>query len=718
MYHKKKLLGKQRTEPAGPPPGDAVWTADSPIRWLKGVGPARMRLFEEAFGVRTLGDLLYLFPSRYEDRTQVKSIRDLTGTGKECVSGVVQSRGVTRTRGGRTLLRTVLSDGSGATLFGVWFNQPYLLSSFEPNSRLVFTGRAERVGRSFQMVHPEFEPQPDRAVDLVHSGRIVPVYPLTEDLYQKSVRQIFYRLTVSRMPVLEDPLPEELRARRDLPGLEYALRQIHFPESEPARQAAYRRLVFDEFFQMQVLIAGRRAESRSERRGLAHRGGQKVVEGLIGALPFELTADQRRCIEEILADLASDRPMHRLVQGDVGSGKTAVAAAALASTAANGFQGALMAPTEILAQQQFYGLSQMLEPLGYRCDYLCAGRPASEQQRALEDLAAGRTSVIVGTHALLSGSVRFRNLGLVVIDEQHKFGVEQRGVLRSKGVERSPHLLLLSATPIPRTLAMTLYGEMDLSVIASRPSGRKSVRTVCVSAQHRHRILECLRAVLAEGRQAYVVCPAISSESAAAGLRDARAVAVELKSLLPDRRIGLLHGRLSAAEKRSVMADFKQHRIDVLVSTVVVEVGIDVPNAALMIIENADRFGLAQLHQLRGRIGRGEHESLCVAVADDLAGESAARLEVFERHDSGFDIAEKDLGLRGAGDVVRTAQHGVVRLRIGDLSADAELLAHARIEADALLQKDPKLRRIEHHALRRQLEKRFGWGRAATERTA
>lgn len=718
MYHNKNRLGKQRTDASGTASAGAVWAMDSPIRWLKGVGPARMRLFEEAFGVRTLGDLLYLFPSRYEDRRDVKPIRLLTCAGKECASGIVQSRGVTRTRGGRTLLRTVLSDGSGSTLFGVWFNQPYLASSFAPKSRVVFIGRAERVGRSFQMVHPEFEPVPETGGEPVHSGRIVPVYPLTEDLYQKSVRQIFHRLTGSGMPVLEDPLPESLRARLCLPDLTEALRQIHFPESDPARQAAYRRLAFDEFFQMQTLIACRRADSRIERKGLAHSGGRQAVDALIGALPFKLTEDQARCIEEILGDLALDRPMQRLVQGDVGSGKTAVAAAALASAAANGFQGALMAPTEVLAQQQYYSLSQMLEPLGYHCDYLSSGRSAAEQKKALEDLAAGRTAVMVGTHALLTEAVRFARLGLVVIDEQHKFGVDQRGALRSKGVGRTPHLLLLTATPIPRTLAMTLYGEMDLSVIASRPSGRKAVRTVSVNAQRRKEVLECLRSTLAQGRQAYVVCPAISSESSAAGLRDARAVAAELAAFLPERRVGLLHGRLSPAEKRSVMADFKKHQIDVLVSTIVVEVGIDVPNAALMIIENADRFGLAQLHQLRGRIGRGEHESTCIAVADDLGGESADRLTVFENHESGFDIAEKDLALRGAGDIVRTAQHGIVRLRIGDLAADAVLLGQARQEAEALLKSDPNLRRPEHGTLRRQLELRFGWGRSGAERVA
>ncbi|MCG3176167.1 MAG: ATP-dependent DNA helicase RecG [Candidatus Omnitrophica bacterium] len=716
MYHTQKRLGKQRTA-AAPAAGEAAIPGmDSPVRYLKGVGPARMRLLEEAFGVRTLEDLLYHFPARYEDRRLLKPVAALTGQGLECVAGTVRSRGVTRTRGGRTLLRAVIADGAGGTLFGLWFNQPYLASTLLPQSRVVLTGRAERVGRACQMVHPEYELIGDEATEQVHSGRIVPVYPLTEELHQKSLRQILYRLT-RRIPDMDDPMPENLRARHGFPRLQEALCDIHFPADESRRLSAYRRLVYDEFLQMQALIACRRQRARSVRGVPEHRGGRPMLRPFFDALPFRPTGEQERCVDEILADMSSRSPMQRLVQGDVGSGKTVVAAAALAYTALNGNQGVLMAPTEVLAQQQAYTLSQLLEPLGIACGYLCGGQAPAERRRTLDDVVSGRVRVLVGTHALLSEDLRFERLGLVVIDEQHKFGVDQRARLKAKGGRRPPHLLLMTATPIPRTLAMTLYGEMDLSIIAAPPSGRSAVRTLCVHSGQRGHVEEWLRRVLEEGRQAYVVCPAISQENAASGLRDARAVAAELTERLPGRRVRLLHGRMSPVEKRSAMKDFKEHRADVLVSTAVVEVGIDVPNAALMIIENADRFGLAQLHQLRGRVGRGPYESCCIAIAMDLAGEGRERLRVFEANASGFDIAEKDLGLRGGGDPSLTAQHGLPNLRIGDLVADAELMRSARIDAEEIVAKDPELRDPWNAGLRGQLVRRYGLDGPGKERS-
>ncbi|MGH7198215.1 MAG: ATP-dependent DNA helicase RecG [Candidatus Omnitrophota bacterium] len=681
---------------------DQKITLKTPVRYLKGVGPERHKVLAR-LGLHTMGDLFTFFPRRYENRSPIKSIPELTVGEKECVRGVVASRGLIRTRHGQTIFRLVLSDG-GANLFASWFNQPYLSKVFLPKSAVILYGRVEREGRHFQMVHPEYEIAAAGG-QTVHSGRIVPIYPLTEDLSQKGIRQLLFRLTQDLMHLVSDPLSGPRKRAADLLDSFSAFRNIHFPDSLESLEKATRRLVFDEFLMMQLVVQIKKQKLQKENSALSHRGGEEEVERMTGALGFELTNGQSEAVQDVLRDMKSGRPMHRLVQGDVGSGKTIVAAAGLVFTAANGFQGALMAPTEVLAQQHYFTLVQLLEPLGISCGYLAQGLTAQEKARILRETVSGALQVIVGTHALIQQNVSFKKLGLVVIDEQHKFGVAQRAALKEKRAG-SAHLLLMTATPIPRTLALTLYGDLDISTIKELPKGRQPVKTLWVGNDRRGEICAFLDAQIEKGRQGIVICPLISEGKtlSAKGVLSAHA---ELSKLFSHRRVGLLHGKMRSAEKKRVMQDFKEGRSELLVSTVVIEVGVDVPNATVIVVENAEKFGLAQLHQLRGRVGRGSEESFCILFSDAAGDETAERLGAFERTQSGFEIAEKDLDLRGAGDVVGEKQHGLPDLRIGDLVRDAAILELARNEARRIAGSDPDLALPENRPLKRALEARF-----------
>jgi ATP-dependent DNA helicase RecG len=689
---------------------DQKTSLKTPVRYLKGVGPERQKVLER-LGLRTIGDLFTFFPRRHEDRSPIRTVSELSAGEKACVRGTVTSRGLIRTRHGKSIFRLVVSDGR-STLIASWFNQPYLLKVFPPKSSVTLYGMVEKEGRHLQMIHPEYELAAAGA-QTVHSGRIVPVYPLTEDLSQKAMRQLLFGLTQDQMHLLNDPLSD---ARRNTAGLLdsfSAFRNIHFPESADSLKKAYERLVFDEFLVIQLAVQMKKRRLQAENRALSHASGDGEVRRMLGALGFELTPGQSAAVEDVLRDMKRARPMHRLVQGDVGSGKTVVAAAGLAFTAANGFQGALMAPTEVLAQQHAVTLTQLLEPLGMSCAYLAQGIAEDERARILAGLASGALQVVVGTHALIQENVRFRKLGLVVIDEQHKFGVAQRAALREKCASSS-HLLLMTATPIPRTLAMTLYGDLDISSITELPRGRQPVRTLWVGNDRRREICAFLEAQIEKGRQGYVICPLISAkkELSPKGVLEAHR---ELSEFFSRRRVGLLHGKMKGAEKKRIMQDFRQGRIELLVSTVVIEVGVDVPNATVVVIENAEKFGLAQLHQLRGRVGRGAEESFCFLISDAAGDETAERLSAFERTQSGFEIAEKDLGLRGAGDLVGGRQHGLPELRIGDLARDAAILLRARQAAARVLERDPELEHGENAALKHALEARF---RASDEKPA
>jgi ATP-dependent DNA helicase RecG len=653
-------------------------------------------------GLSVVRDLFYYFPRRYEDRTVVKPVSEMNGSEKECVWGVVQSRGLVRAKSG-TFFRAVVSDGR-QSVFATFFNQPYLTRVFIPKTKVVLIGQVEQAGRHFQMVHPEFEVEsgpPDRRV---HCGRIVPFYSLAEDLGQKGIRQFFLKNLEEYMHLAEDFLTPSLRDRLGFADSRFSFWNIHFPESFEALDRARRRLVFDEFFTMQLLIQMRKQKFQRENKAIAHTAGQDRVEEFIRSLGFTLTKGQEAAINDILKDMQRGRPMNRLIQGDVGSGKTAVAAAALTFTASNGFQGALMAPTEVLAQQHTLNLSQLLEPLGISCVYLGQGLSPGQREDVLGRILSGRAQIVIGTHALIQEDVCFNRLGLAVVDEQHKFGVLQRSRLKDK-TQGSAHFLLMTATPIPRTLAMTLYGDLDISSIGEMPKGRRPVQTLWVSGDRRMEILALLDDHLARSRQGYVICPLIGEGGGA--VKSAAAVFGELSNFFPKRRLGLLHGRLKSADKKKIMQDFKDRKIDLLISTVVIEVGVDVPNATIMIIENAEKFGLAQLHQLRGRVGRGDADSVCILFSDTSNEESIERLSAFEKTQSGFEIAEQDLRLRGAGEIIGEKQHGLPELRIGDLVKDVEILDLARREARSIIEKDPRLESPAHRLIRRALLERF-----------
>ncbi len=679
-------------------------TLKTSVRYLKGVGPERFKVLAR-LGLFRLEDLFYFFPRRYEDRRMIKAVAQAVPDEKECIDGVVSSRGLIRTKHGQTIFRAVVSDGKGS-LFATWFNQPYLTNVFLPKSRVALYGRVEKEGKHLQMIHPEYEILPSAGIaERIHSGRIVPVYPLTEDLSQKGLRQFIFRTLKDFSALLRDPLGVALRKEWGLADRTFAFRNIHFPADFSASGEAYRRLVFDEFLLIQLVVQMKRNELKKENKSITHAGGEAEVSEFLQSLDFELTAGQTKAVGDMISDMKKERPMHRLIQGDVGSGKTVVAAAGLVFTVANGFQGALMAPTEVLAQQHYFNLTQLLEPLGISCGYLAQGFTAADKNRALQRIAEGQVQVVVGTHALIQENVKFKKLGLAVIDEQHKFGVFQRAALKEKAAG-SPHFLLMTATPIPRTLALTLYGDLDISVIAELPKGRKPIKTLWVGDGKRKEIYEFLDSRLAEGRQGYVICPLID-EQAEASVKSVTALHKELAGIFAHRTVGILHGRMKGPEKKRVMQDFKAGKIELLVSTVVIEVGVDVPNATVMIIENAEKFGLSQLHQLRGRVGRGSEESFCILFSDTANEETVERLSAFEGTASGFEIAEKDLELRGAGDIVGEKQHGLPRLRIGDLVKDIEILEKARRAACAILERDPHLELPENRGLKRAIQDRF-----------
>ncbi len=673
-------------------------TLNTPLRYLKGVGPERSKLLAR-LGLVTLEDAFYFFPRRYEDRTRILAFSELVPDARQCVRGVIQSRGFVRLKNGRTMFRAVVRDvAAGARhtvpLLATWFNQPYLNTIFKPKLETYLCGKAVKIGRFWQMLHPEFEMNSGTA----HFNRIVPIYPLTEDLYQKSLRALIFRVLEDYSDLLKENLDEVLKKSQGLCDLRSAIRQIHFPENIGSRQRAYERLVFDEFFVLQLAIEAKRAFLRRENKSILHPTGRQAVGALMDSLGVPLTQGQSKAIEDILADMERPVSMHRLVQGDVGSGKTFVAAAALTFTAVNGFQGALMAPTEVLAGQHFFTLKQILEPLGITCGYLAQGMDAAEKEKTLRQVESGEIQVVVGTHSLIGEGVHFCRLGLAVIDEQHKFGVFQRAALKAKG--KDTHFLLLTATPIPRTLALTVYGSLDISLISQLPKGRKPIETLWVEESRRLEIYAFAKNELLAGRQMVVVCPAIEHS-----LWKARA---SVTAHFHDFKASVLHGRMRPEEKKKIMQDFSGGQSQILVSTVVIEVGVDVPNATVLLIEGAEKFGLSQLHQLRGRVGRGPHESFCFVFSESENPETAERLRVFTTISSGFEVAEKDLALRGGGDVLGEKQHGFPELKIGDLVSDIAILERAKREAARVIREDPELKSPSLKGLKKILDRRYG----------
>lgn len=633
-------------------------------------------------GLRTYGDLLHHAPRRWEDRRALPGFAAAAGQEKATVVGSVVGRKLVPTRRGGGVLRVVLEDAFGERLTALWFNQPWVEKQVFPRQRLIVTGRVKLRGRSTELLVEGYEV--DDEGPSLSTGRIVAVYPSTQGLAQAYLRRAVDR-TLQALPTLADTLPRRLRADMDLVDLDRAWRDVHQPPDEVALQRALRRLKFDEF----LLLELRMLLQRDLGVGRALAGSDEDAATFRAALPYALTTAQARALEEIRADLAAPRQMARLLMGDVGSGKTAVAAGAVWTAVRAGAQAAVMAPTELLARQHLASFTDLLWPLGVRVDLLVGGMGARDRAAARARLLSGATDVVVGTHALIQEGVEFHDLGLAVIDEEHRFGVEQRRRL----IRGAPDVLVMTATPIPRSLALTLYGDLDVSVLDELPPGRAPVATRLVRAAQRAAVYRELWAELRDhARQAYVVAPLVEDSEVLDEVVSARTLFDDLRAMLPaDARLGLVHGRLAPSEKDAVMQAFRDHELDVLVATTVVEVGVDVPNATVMVVENAERFGLAQLHQLRGRVGRGEAPGRCVLIAGEASRATMTRLRVVERHTDGFLIAERDLELRGPGELRGTRQSGLPDLTFGDLAADVAVIEQARDVAKRMLVAAPTL---------------------------
>ena len=662
------------------------------LRCVKGVGEARARAFGR-LGVHDLAGLVSFFPRAYEDRTRLVRIAELADGDLVCVEAVVGTEPqLSRIRRGLDLLRFRAVDETGAMQL-TFFNQAYLKDQFRKGESYVFYGRAQVKGRFVSMTNPVF----DRLADFGRvTGRIVPVYRLTSGLSQNTVRSAVRQALDLSQGRLPDGLPDCVADEYKLCTARYAYENVHFPADMQALSLARRRLVFEELFVLACALGLLRG-GREGAHGRVLRGAGLGT--FTGSLPFSPTGAQLRAMREAIGDMSSGKLMNRLVQGDVGSGKTLVAAACIWYAAQSGAQSAFMAPTEILAEQHYATLTGFLEPFGIRVAKLTGSMRAAEKRAVLSGLASGEYALCVGTHALLSGGVEFRDLALVVTDEQHRFGVQQRAALAEKGLR--PHILVMSATPIPRTLALMIYGELDVSLIDELPPGRQKVDTFAVDESYRARLGGFIEKLVSEGRQVFVVCPRIEEgEEAGDGLKSAEEHAEELRQQLPGLRIACIHGKLKAREKDEIMSRFAAGETDVLVSTTVIEVGVDVPNAALMVVENAERFGLSQLHQLRGRVGRGKHKSWCILVSDAKGEEARARLSAMTHISDGFKIAEEDLRLRGPGDFFGSRQHGLPELHIADLGADMNVLKAAQDAAKRLLDSDPRLERPENKRLR------------------
>ena len=675
-------------------------TLNTPLTDFPGVGEVRAKKLEK-LGLVRCADLISYFPRDYEDRRQVYSIRSAPLGQKVCISAMAAEHPrLSRIRKGLELVKLKVVDQAGA-LHITFFNQSYVERALRAGEEYIFYGVVEEQGSRRTMVNPIFE----RVGRQNFTGCIVPVYPLTAGITNHLLCTLTQQAVTACAKDMPETLPRGVRLDHELAQAEFSYRNIHFPESFEALELARRRLTFEELFYLSAGLA-----MLKERRGdvLGCAIPSRPMEEFLARLPFPLTGAQRRVMEESAGDMASDRPMNRLVQGDVGSGKTVVAAYAAWLAAGAGYQSALMAPTEVLAEQHFRSLSALLEPAGVRVGLLTGSLTPAGKKKVRQALAAGEIDLIIGTHALLSQGVEFARLGLMVADEQHRFGVAQRATLAAKG--DSPHVLVMSATPIPRTLALIIYGDLDVSVIDELPPGRTPVETYVVREDKRERMYNFVRRLVGEGRQVYIICPAVE-ENAEGGMQNAewegdgpaldlKAVTTYAKKLqtevFPDLKVDFLHGKMKPREKEAVMAAFAAGETQVLVSTTVIEVGVDVPNAALIIIENAERFGLSQLHQLRGRVGRGKHQSYCVLITNTRSVEAMQRLRTLASTTDGFKISEEDLKLRGPGDFFGSRQHGLPQMKLADLAGDMRLLSEAQDSARRLLMADPTLSQPEN----------------------
>lgn len=677
---------------------------ESPIQYFKGVGPRRASLLGK-LNIKTVRDALFYLPFRYEDRRNLKKIRDMVCGHLETAKGKIISINMVELSPPKrlgtkdyqkkrklTIFEIVISDGTGI-IKAKWFNQPYMRNNLKKGQEIIITGI---VKPSFtgapEIVNPEYEIIEDDS-EFIHTSRIVPIYRTTEGLSKRVLRGLMYNILSSCKNHIIDPIPEDIRHDYDLPGLSESIYNCHFPPADTDISAFnkgssifHKRLSFDEIFNLEVGIA-KIKNGQVREKGISFNAEGRLVKELLSRLDFDLTRAQKRVFQEILSDMRRPIPMNRLIQGDVGCGKTIIAQMAMSIAVESGYQAALMAPTEILAEQHYINIHKITEDLGLKSCLLSG----SQRDRPTKEIAKGDVDIVVGTHAIIQEEIQFKRLGLVVIDEQHRFGVIQRSALRKKG--ENPDVLVMTATPIPRTLAMTVYGDLDYSIIDELPPNRKPVITKVFKDTQKQYVYQKIREEVNKGRQVYVVYPVIEG-SENYDLKSAIKGKEGLERILPDFKIGLIHGKMKAQEMESVMLSFKRGDIDILVSTTVIEVGVDVPNATLMVIVHAERFGLAQLHQLRGRVGRGGDQSFCFLLAyDPLREEARKRLDVMAKSNNGFVIAEEDLNIRGPGEFFGTRQSGMPDLKIANIVRDVDLVDIARREAFRIIDADPELQR-------------------------
>ncbi|SDC56818.1 MULTISPECIES: ATP-dependent DNA helicase RecG [unclassified Candidatus Frackibacter] len=672
------------------------------VRYVKGVGKKRAKQLAR-LGIHTIYDMLFYFPRDYRDWSTNSKIRELNSGSQVTVQGQVINIEEIRPRKGLVITKIVINDGTGS-LAGVWFNQPYIKQKFSRGIPVAFSGKVKREYGQLQMSNPNYE-LINKSNNL-YVGRVLPIYPTTEGLSQNFLRKIVKRILDKYLSEFPEFISKKLREQHNFLEIKQALKKIHFPDKIEEAKMARKRLAFDELFILQLGIVLRKVDSLTEEEGVVHNGDESLIDDYLVDLPFELTSAQAKVWDEIKEDMKEPIPMNRLIQGDVGSGKTVVATLALLKAVRSGYQGAMMAPTEILAEQHYLSLKESLSCYGIEVALLVGSLTKQERETVLEKLVEGDIDIVIGTHALIQEGINFANLGLVITDEQHRFGVRQRATFKEKG--ENPDVLVMTATPIPRTLALTLYGDLDLSVIDELPPGRKPVVTEWRSEKAYPKIYSFIRQELSAGRQAYFVCPLVE-ESEKIDVSSAVEMAAELQNdIFTDFSIGLLHGQLKSDKKEAIMRDFREQKIDILVSTTVIEVGVNVPNATLMVIIDAQRFGLAQLHQLRGRVGRGKYQSYCILIANPKTETGRDRMKIMTQSTDGFVIAEEDLKLRGPGEFFGTRQHGLPDLKIANLLRDSELLEIAREQALGVVEKDPELNELRHRLLKAFIQLKFG----------
>lgn len=668
------------------------------VQYIKGVGPSRVTVLNK-LGIQTVEDVINYFPREYEDRGKFKSICKLQNGEVATIKAVVKSNITeSRIRKGMTIYKTVASDETDSIIL-TWFNQMFVKKSLKPLEEYIFYGKVNAgIGRK-EMSAPIFE----RPGENKNLGKIVPIYPLTEGITQNVLRGIIQSAVDMVKGNLEETLPSKVINDNNLCDINYAIEKIHFPVELSEFEIARHRIAFEELLIMQLGLLSIKAKGKKDEKGISFASKGEIDE-LLNSLPYKLTGAQMRVWKEIEKDMEKDRPMNRLVQGDVGSGKTVVATLAMLKAVNNGYQAAMMAPTAILAKQHYLGISKMLAPFGIRCELFTSDLTKSQKNKLLQSLKAGEIDIAIGTHALLEENVEFNNCGLVITDEQHRFGVRQREILTAKGEKADT--LVMTATPIPRTLAIILYGDLDISIIDELPPGRQKIDTYAVKRNLEERVNNFVIKELASGRQAYIVCPLVE-ESENFDAKSVTEMFDYYKDVFKDYKVAILHGKMKPKEKDEIMAKFKNGEINVLISTTVIEVGVDVPNATIMIIENAERFGLAQLHQLRGRVGRGKFKSYCILKYESNSEIVKQRMEIMQKSSDGFVISEKDLELRGPGEFFGTKQHGIPEFKVANLITDVKILKEAQAVANDILETDPMLLKEENQKIKQKIDKLF-----------